>query len=253
MPVLSPSGQIQFQIKDLENEVMFKLENRGTSFDLARIDIWLRDAILEISGNPDYRDDFDDLEEFGPQFNLTGGPVGTAVQEYSFNNFIPAGDYNLSTLDVLLWTDFPTNTVRKKLQPSHYQDTDKSTNQPSIPAQWYRFADTLGFDPPPNQNYQVQIRLLHRHPINDAALNLTVILLPREWNEVLVWSAVIRGFMELLQFEKAAEVRTMLHGDPLHPEKPGLIYSIKKRRGREAWREQQSLRPIIHGSCWGQQ
>ncbi len=177
----------------------------------------------------------------------------TTVQEYPFSGFVPAGDYNLSTLDVLLWTDFPNNTVRKKLLPSHYQDTDKATNQPSIPAQWYRFADTLGFDPPPNQNYQVQIRLLRRHPINDAALNLTVILLPREWNEILVWSAVLRGFMELLQFEKAAEVRTMLYGDPRHPDKVGLISGIKKRRGREAWREQQALRPMIQGSCWGQQ
>ena len=252
MPVLSPSGQTIFTIGDLANEVMYRLENRGTSADLNRIYIWLRDAILEISGDPDYRDDFDDLEVWGVLYNLTGGPIGTSVQEYPFVNFIQQGDYNTSTLDVLIWTDYPTNTIRKKLLPTHYQDTDKSTNIPSIPAQWYRFADTLGFDPPPNQNYQVQIRMLRRHPINDFALSLTEILLPREWNEILVWAAVLRGFMELLQFEKANEVRSLMYGDKRHPDMAGLIYSIKKRRDREAWREQQALRPLIQGSCWGQ-
>jgi hypothetical protein len=161
------------------------------------------------------------------------------------------GDYNLSTLDILLWTDYPNNTIRKKLNPTHYQDADKGGSQPSIPAEWYRFADTIGFNPPPNQAYQVQARLLRRHPITDSALNTTVILLPREWNEVLIWCAAMRGYMELLEFDKASEIRTMLYGDPRHPEKVGLVSSVKKRRSREAWRSESSLRPVIRGYGYG--
>jgi hypothetical protein len=230
-------------IQDLETEVIIRCENRTT--DTARADIWIQNALLEISGNPDYRDEFDDLEEYGPQYNLT-----PSTQEYAFSNIVPAGDYNLSTLDVLLWTDYPTNTIRKKLQPTHYQDADKFQQAMSIPAEWYRFADTIGFNPVPNQPYQVQARILRRHPFT-SPLNQTVILLPQEWNEILIWAAAMRGFMELLEFEKAGEIRTLLQGDPKYPDKQGLIGSVKKRRRREAWRDTSSLRPVIRGYGWG--
>lgn len=241
-------------ISNLESEVILRVENQTTQ--TARADVWIRDSILEIAGNTDYRDDFDQLEEFGPLFNLTGGPVGVSVQEYPFSNFIPIGDYNISTLDVMLWTDFPTNQIRKKLNPSHYQEADKFNQFPSIPCDWYRFADTLGFDPPPNQNYQTQIRIMRRHPITDyfnaqGLLNTTVILLPTEWNEVIIWMATMRGFMEFLNFERAGTIRTLLYGDPKDQKNPGLIQSIKKRRDLEAWRDAQPLRPVIQGSCWG--
>src|SRR5216684_3094283 len=148
MPVLGPIQQgTQFTIASLESEVIIRCENRTT--DTARADVWIRDALLEISGNPDYRDEFDDLEEYGPQFNLT-----IAVQEYAFSNIVPVGDYNLSTLDVLLWTNPPLNSIRKKLRPTHYQDADKFVQAQSIPAEWYRFADTIGFNPMPNAAYQ---------------------------------------------------------------------------------------------------
>lgn len=245
-------------IANLESEVILKCENRTS--DTARADIWIRDAILEISGNPDYRDDFDDLEILGLLTNLTGGAIGVSVQEYPFSNFLPSPGgttiYNLSTLDVMLWIDFPTNNIRRKLNPSHYQEADKIVTYPSIPTSWYRFADTLGFDPPPNQNYQVQCRVLQRHPFVDffnavGNLNTTTVLLPLEWNEIIEWAAAMRGFMELLEFDRAAQLRNMLYGDPKHPDKVGLISSVKKRRSREAWREQQPLRPIVQGSTWG--
>lgn len=249
MPSLppGPAGAPLFTIAQLEGEVILRLENRVT--DTSRADVWLRDSLLEISGNTDYRDDFDQLEIYGNKFNLTGGPRGIAIQEYPFANFIQtsASNYNIATLDVLIWMDFPTNLIRQKLNPSHYQDADNFQTQPSLPTEWYRFSDFLGFNPPPNQNYQVQIRMLQQHPINDVQLNQTQILIPREWNEVLIWSAVMRGFMELLQFEKASQIRTMLQGDPKFPGKPGMIEAIKKRRKREAWRQEIGLRPVLRG------
>jgi hypothetical protein len=61
----------------------------------------------------------------------------------------------------------------------------------------------------------------------------------------------MRGFAELLEFEKSQEIRTMLQGDPKFPGKSGLIESIKKRRKREAWRSEQPLRPVLRGYGWG--
>lgn len=242
-----------FQIKDLENEVIIRCENKTT--DTARADIWLRDALIELTSSPDFRNEFDVLEEYGPQFNLSGGaalsPSGTAIQEYPFSNIVPSGDYNIATLDILIWQDPPTNSLRRQLRQSHYQKADNFQPTFSLPTEWYRFADTFGVTPVPDKNYQIQARILRAHPINDVTLNLTTILIPREWNEVLIWSAVERGFMEYLEFEKAQAIHMLLHGDPKHPERLGLIEGRKKRREMEAFRTEQPLRPVYRPSCFG--
>jgi len=239
-----------FTINDLVNEVILRVENRTT--DTGRAAIWLRDALLEISGNPDYRDDFDQLEVLGQTFNLTQG-----IQTYAFSNIVPApslpnsSGYNMSTLDVFIWIDYPTNSIRRKLNPTHYQDADKFQLAQSIPTEWYRFADTIGLNPVPNQPYQIQARILQEHPIDDDNLAGTTILLPREWNEVLIWMAAMRGFGELLEYEKTQTIRNILYGDPEHPNQQGLVNGIKKRRKREAWRQEQPLRPVVRGYGWG--
>jgi hypothetical protein len=243
-------------MQQLEAETIFKLENRIS--EQANVDRWLRDTIIEISGNPDYRDSFPDLEIYGAITNLVGGTQATAVQEYPETQFIAlASDYNIKTLDFMIWTDYPTNMNRRQLTTGHYQEADRFSSYPSLPTEWYRFGNTIGFDPPPNKNYQVQARIMRRHPITDyfnaaGQLNQTPILLPNEWYEVLEWAAAMRGFMELLEFEKASEIKTMLWGDPAHPnDNPGLIASVKTKRRGEAWMQQQPLRPIVKGSCWG--
>jgi hypothetical protein len=242
---------VTFTIQQLEQEVLLRCENKST--DTARADIWLRDALLEITSNPDFRNEFDQLEEFGPLFNLTAPsgspPVGT--QEYPFSNIVPVGDYNVATLDVLIWQDPPTNSIRRKLIISHYQKADNFQPTFSLPTEWYRFSDSIGFTPVPDKAYQVQARILRQHPINDAQLPLTQILIPREWNEILVWAAVERGFMEYLEYEKAARIHQLLYGDPKHPDRPGLIEGRKKRREMEAHRTESALRPIYRRSMWG--
>jgi hypothetical protein len=256
VPILEPNtGTLRFRIQDIEQCVIRKVENRQT--DVALVDEWLRDALIELSSNPDYRDDFDQLQVLGPVSNLVA-PVGTTVtQEYDESQFLPAttpATINKASLDFMLWADPPTNVQRRQLKPSNFQDADQfmSTSiSASTPVEWYRFGSTIGFNPPPNQAYQVQARFLQFHPINDDNLNQTIILLPREWNEVLCWAAAERGFMELLEYEKAMKIHQLLFGDPKHPDKPGLIYGVKKRLKQEAWRQQQGLRPIIRGYSYG--
>lgn len=244
MPILTPTG-IQFAISDLASEVVIKCENRTT--DLTRAYKWLVDSILEISSNPDYRDEFSELEILGPIFLLTGSTVaGSSIQEYDESNIVPTGDVNLATLDIFIWRDPPTNSVRQKLNPSNYQETDKSVVTLAPPTSWYRFGGEIGFYPSPDQNYQVQARILRQHPIADAAIQTTIILLPRDWNEILIWAAVEKGYAELGEFEKASAVHTLLHGDPKYPTKLGMMNGRKKKRGREAFRTTQGLRPIVH-------
>lgn len=239
-----------FQINDLVSEVLIRCENRTT--DSARAAVWIRDSLLEISSNPDYRDDFQELEELGPIVNLTGGSsLATAVQEYNETLLLPTGDVSNAMLDILLWIDFPTNNVRRKLDVTHYQKTDKFQPVFSIPTEWYRFGGFIGFNPIPDKNYQVQARIAKQHPINDTSLINTTILLPRDWNEVLVMASVMRGFIELMEYEKAAAVRQMLYGDPNNKEQPGLIFHAKRKRRKEMWRQEQRLTLVSRGYMWG--
>jgi hypothetical protein len=243
MPVVGGSFVTLFS--DLDDEVILRLENRTS--DLARASVWLKDSLLEISGNPDYRDDFTELESLSDPYNLT---IGT--QEYNESNFTPPGDVLLATLDLLIWVDPPGNTKRKKLEVSHYQFTDRITPVNGLPVEWYRFGGKIGFHPVPDKAYQTQTRALIRHPIQENDLPSTEVLLPREWNEILIWASVMRGFMELNEFEKAAAIKTMIYGDPEDPKKPGLIYSVKRKRQKEVWRQTQPLQVKIRPYMYGQ-
>lgn len=244
MPILS-GNQLVFLFSDLENEVILRVENRIT--DVSRADVWLRDTLLELTSDPDFRNEFDQLEEYGLAFNLT-----PKQQEYDeIANFIPSGDVNTATLDILIWQDPPTNSIRRKLNWSHYQKADNFQPTYALPTEWYRFGQTIGFTPIPDLPYQIQTRMLRQHPINDDALGFTQILIPRDWNEILVMGAAERGFIELMEYEKADHIHRLLHGDPKYPERPGLWEGRKKRREMEAHRTEEGLRPVIRPMMYG--
>lgn len=244
MPILSPGEPIQFTIGDLVDEVILRVENRTTDTD--RASVWIRDSLIEISSNPDYRDDFDQLCIWGNQFNLIIGQ-----QEYDESNYVPPGDVNLATLDFLIWIDYPTNMWRKKLEYMSYQESDRFQPLNSLPTQWYRFNEAIGFNPVPDKTYQVQPRILQFHPINDNVLDDTIILLPREWNHLLVLAAVEHGFIEQGEYEKASSIHTLLYGDPEKPKEPGLFKKAKRRNERERWRSSAQLRPVYKPVGWG--
>lgn len=247
-------------LKDLEQEVVQKLENRTTNTN--NIDRYLRDAIIELTSNPDLRDSFPDLEERGPAYNLQGGPISFSVREYPESNFIWPVDENAKVLNIIVWIDFPFNTRWNKLNPGVFQESDKFRQGPSLPVDWYRYGKNIGFDPSPNRNYRVQASYQRQHPINDwfnsaGLLNRTIILMDQAWFEILEWTAAMRGFAELLNYPRADEIFQMIWGKP-DPNNsgerlPGLITNVKTKRQSERWLQQQPLRPLIRGSGWGSQ
>lgn len=246
----SPTPVSGTTIGDLAFEVVSKFENRVAQLD--RTYVWLRDALLEITGNATLRDEFDELEVWGEPYTLV-----PEQGEYSFDSLLPLAlngkpiPYNQATLDVLMWTNPPSNTVRIKLNPTHYQDADRATQQNSSqPSEWYRFGNLIGYSPTPNEAYQVRARILQMHPIA-TPLELTVVLLSQEWHNVLVWAAVEQGYMEFQEFEKAAAVHQLIHGDPKSPTTLGLIGAKHTRRKKEAWRQSIGLRPVIRSYSYG--
>jgi hypothetical protein len=129
---------------------------------------------------------------------------------------------------------------------THYQDADRGvTPTGGTPSEWYRFGDNIGFNPIPNQNYQVQARILRFHPIDWPDLENTVILLNPDWHEVVMWGGVERGFLQLLEYDKAAAIHNLIHGDPKYPTKVGLLQGAKKRRKKEGFRKTGVMRPIV--------
>jgi hypothetical protein len=271
MPVLLPLTN-PTMLGDLAQEAAKRCENRLDTLTTdgtidwntglptqPRAHIWVRDALIEICSDGDLRDDFDELEEWGNPFTLSPG-----IQEYAFSNIVPVGDWNLSTLSVFLWVDAGINTQRIQLRPTHYQDADRGTatvgstgliaagTGDGQPSEWYRFGDTIGFNPIPNAAFQVNARIQRGHPIQDDTLPYTTILLLRDWHDILIWAAVERGYLEIGALDKAEKIHVMLYGDPRYPNKPGLVSGRKKRRKREAFRQSGSLRPIIRPYGWGQ-
>lgn len=235
MPVLDPlnGGCLIFSFADLGPEVILKVENRTS--DLQRAYVWLRDAYLELVTNTDLRSEFDEFEFTGPLFDLIVGQ-----QTYPWTDIVPA--CKAYALDIMCWTDPTTNTNRIRLDETSYQDADAVSQFPGQPVKWYRFNDDIGFVPVPNQTYQIQARAYIMPPIVDNDLAQTQIDIDRSWNEIIVMMAAERGFIELLEYDKAVKVHNLLYGDPRYPDRPGFFNGRKKRREKEAWRKQVSLR-----------
>lgn len=230
-------------ISTLVPEVLIRVENRTT--DSARAAVWLRDALIEITMDTELRNEFDELEVKGPIFQLTGMiDCDSTKQEIDFCNLIPSGSYNAATLDIVIWSDPPTNCNRIRLNETSYQDADRISPFPGLPVKWYRFNDSVGFVPPPDQGYSIQARIYRMHPIASPIEN-TEILIARDWDEILVWAAVMRGFAEMMEYEKSTSIHNMLYGDPEYPQRQGLLQARKKRHEKESWRRQRSLRPVI--------
>jgi hypothetical protein len=254
MPILGPTNPPGPTIADYAAIVCDKLEGRSSMLNPA-IE-WVANVLVELTGDTDLRDDFDELEAWGDQFSLVPGQ-----QEYPFSNFLnPNLIYNQATLSVMLWIDPPSNYTRVKLHPGHYQDADRMTTSTqskgswSQPSDWYRFADMIGFNPIPNLNYTVQARCLQLFPINEGSpetVGTTPVLLTRQWKDFIIQSAVMRGFMDLQQFDKAAAIKALLYGDPKHPTDKGMLGALHTRRKKELYRESIGLRPVVRTYGFG--
>jgi hypothetical protein len=238
-----------FTIGSLTPAVIRKVENRVN--DTNMVNEWIAEAITEICSDMQLRNDLVELESTGPVYNLTIGQ-----QEYPEANLVVPNDVNWATADWMLWIDYPSNNIRIKLLPSHYQETDKFIVVNSLPVKWYRFSTNLGVYPVPNQPYQTQMRYLKRHPImyitpqpsgGPVVDPTTPILLNYTWTEVIRLSAAQKGFLELEEYEKSDAIGKLLRGDPDDPKRsPGLLYGKKTRREQESWRTEQGLKPMIH-------
>lgn len=121
------------------------------------------------------------------------------------------------------------------------------TTKPGVPAIWAPFAQRMYLRPVPNDSYPVIVDYWVKVNVDINAdvntLNETEILLPDDWIEIVDYEAQMRGFMGLLEFDKANAIRMLLHGDPKKPKEPGLIKQRLTRIQAEYENADYGLRP----------
>lgn len=83
-------------------------------------------------------------------------------------------------------------------------------------------------------------------PADFTTLDQTVVLIPLDWQEeVLEYYATMLGHMDLLERDKAGELRQLLFGDPKDPSAPGIIKKKLLIHAAENVDSDYSIRPKV--------
>jgi hypothetical protein len=180
----------------------------------SRIDLWLRDAYINLgSGIP-----FPELEETLEFNTVQGQPV------YAY----PPGVRAVKAL-TLYRSDGTVITCETK--DIKYIRRMNSINQ-GAPSIWCDFNNSIIFRPVPDANGPYLVTLdCWMKPVIEDPIETTPILLPDDWLEVLDYAACNRGHAELQEEDKAKSIQSLINGftDPTGKYTPGLINELQTR------------------------
>lgn len=193
-------------IEDRYDGIKFMLGNRS---DLeAQIARWTANAYIELASNIP----FPNLER-GPDDILTA----SGQDSYQY----PSNAMGIIACSMLF--NGAKRAVRKK--NIEYIDLYPTTQQ-GPPVIWAPFNMQQVFRPIPGGSYTITRRYWEKPVVNFSTtdtINATTLLVPDNWLEVIDYSAALRGNIELDEKDKAQALNILLHGDPKHPEQPGII------------------------------
>jgi len=198
----------------IKTEVKKRLGNRTDIDD--RLNIWINDAYFELLMEPEFT--FYELDTLDTIVTVANQRV-----------------YDLSTIAglwfILMIRDETNSREVKKTSVKYLDRIARSIGQPN---RYARFADTLELDPTPDDAYTLTIRFRYRP---NQLVSGAYPLINREWDEVLVVLATIKGYEALEQPEKASAARNLLY--PL----------LDKRKDQEVLEDEDSefgLRVRLH-------
>src|SRR6266850_2370105 len=172
----------------LKTEVGARLGNRT---DISsRVERWINHAFFELLLNP--RFSFFELDSLA-----------------MFATVVGQASYALPAIAANLWIilDIRDSTNFRHLERSHYQVIDRITPSSGQPTRYYRFAQTVNFDPVPDGVFQIQLRFRVRP--GDQGTGSNFASLGTEWEEPLILLSTIKGFEALDQPEKAGAKRQL--------------------------------------------
>jgi hypothetical protein len=197
-----------------------------------RIYQWLIDAYVEIAMSTA----FETLED---TFNIL---TANGSDTYNYLD----GWRAVTTVHIQLPAANPT-TIRR-LRKRNIRNIDSfPTTSKGQPTMYANYGSAFVLRPVPDNSYNMIVRVWLK-PVIAAPQQSTPIALPDDWLEVLDWMAVLRGHTELLERDKAQEVRTILYGgmDPRSGKViPGLIKMKMTQRQAEYGDEEYGIRPRV--------
>lgn len=215
-------------ISDFVPKVRSRMGGR-TDID-ARITDWLAQAYQELA---EY--DLETLETSDTFATVDG------TDSYAY----PTDARAIKSL-VLLNDTTPVPLTKKNINiVRRYQTANEA-----VPAIWAPYGANILLRPVPNDTYTVNRDYWLKPQIDiedsESTKNAVDVLLPLDWNEILIASAVEKGHLELVERDKAMEVHQLIHGDP-HPTKgfPGMLKERLNRNAMENASSEYGMRPRI--------
>lgn len=173
----------------LVSEITQRLGNRSDI--TARVPIWLNDAYMEVLLSPRFA--FFELDQ------STTITTADGTRTYSL----------ASITDLWFILSVRDTTNSQRLRRAHVREFDDIQYTEGQPNRYARFGNTLELDPTPDGTYTLTVRYRKRpSELSDGGSPV----MGREWDEVLIALAVLKGREALEQTEQAAGQRQLVEG-----------------------------------------
>ncbi len=230
----------------LNDRIARVLYNLGNRADLStRVLGWLQDSYIELG----MAYEFAELED---KYNQTM-VVGTG--DYSYPTMATANGSRLTGFAVRaiksLTAIHPTSGVRF---PLTYRDAKYIDRYPELTTNYGTpsiYADEgkqALIRPAPDVAYTLRWRVWCEPLITALTPGTTVILLPNDWLEILDYTATLKGYVDLKEFDKAKETHQTLYGsfDPRTGKMiPGLIAQRMTTKSAAIVQQDYAVRPVV--------
>lgn len=217
------------------------VQRMGARTDITtRAQYWVFEALNQLTSNID----FEELEVKGPNTSLTA-----STDTYNYSAFAQVGDNVQTAMDFVVYTDSPSATTQTfRLRETHFLENDKITPLVgAYPVQWSRIGLQALFRPVPNLAYIMFMRYRKAHPLTGVEpYPTTTILTPIEWDLIIKYLAMVGGYDELKEHDRAATLQRRIWGgkDPTTGiDQVGMVEPLLTKRQREMPQYDIPLRP----------
>jgi hypothetical protein len=244
-------GSNPHKISDLYQGIVAKLQSR-TDITLQQASFWVKRALLDITESmifEELRSPNIPMVTIGPALGLNGSSFVYPVSKF----LNPGDDYTLSEDPVIVLTsgtqfNSPWQVVNSVTYSMDWMSP--KAIQPllgiggGIPFKYTRYGGNFWFGTQPGQPYQVFLPYQIRHPF---ASNLpeSQLFIPTSWEEVIEYSAAMRGAEERRWPDMVKDLKFILYGDPKTPDVPGILKARMLQVERDMNKSTRQLIPSV--------
>lgn len=204
--------------------------NLGNRSDLAsRISQWLAYAYIDLGMSYPFEELEDSVDDFFlPNIDVYDYPVTARA---------------IKTISLTLAQNSQQPVKRKDIKVVRRYNTTSQTGPPAI---YGTRAKQILVRPVPNQQIPFIWDVWNLPAVDQTdtgTINASTVLLPLDWIEIMQYMATLRGHIALLERDKAAEIHTLLYGDPTDNTQPGLIKTKLLIHSAESYDSDFAIRP----------